>query len=235
MVVAYENPDIRQTGDGCLTLFHPGYGQTYHSMHGALQEARHVFLQEALVEERLKQGHALRILEVGFGLGLNFILTCQTAMRYAAPIHYVALEADLLSSGQLGQLHYAEELDIPALGEALLSWRSQFPDHMAQGRYEFQFGELIRLELHLGDACHFETDERFDAVYLDAFSPDQNPELWTEPFLKRLAKVMLPGGHLTTYSAKGSVRRALEAAGFIVRKRPGPPGKREMLLGIKPD
>jgi tRNA U34 5-methylaminomethyl-2-thiouridine-forming methyltransferase MnmC len=235
MLMADENCEIRQTGDGCLTLFHPGYAQTYHSMHGALQEARHVFLQEAFVEERLKSGRATRILEVGFGLGLNFILTCQTAIRYSTPIFYVALEADLLTSGQLGQLHYAEELDIPALGDALLSWRAQFPDHMDEGCYEFQFGELIQLELHLGDACHFETDERFDVVYLDAFSPDQNPELWTESFLKRLAEVMLPGGHLTTYSAKGSVRRALEAAGFIVRKRPGPPGKREMLMATKPD
>jgi tRNA U34 5-methylaminomethyl-2-thiouridine-forming methyltransferase MnmC len=234
MVMDDENGEIRQTGDGCLTLYHPGYGQTYHSMNGALQEARHVFLQEALVKERLKLGHATRILEVGFGLGLNFILTCQTAMRHSTPIYYVALEADLLSSRQLGQLHYAEELEVPSLGEALLSWRAQFPDRMEEGRYEFRFGELVRLELHLGDARHFKTGNLFDAVYLDAFSPDQNPELWTESFLKQLAEVMVPGAHLTTYSAKGSVRRALEAAGFRVSKRPGPPGKREMLLAIRP-
>lgn len=228
------NNAIRRTGDGCLTLFHPGYDQTYHSMHGALQEAKHVFLNGALVEERLKLGQATRILEVGFGLGLNFLLTCQAAQKYSTPVSYVALESDLLTSRQFEQLHYAEMLNIPSLGDELLAWRNRFPDSMEEGRYTLQLGGLMQLQLYVGDALHADVQGVFDAVYLDAFSPDANPELWTEAFLGRLAKMMAPGAHLATYSAKGAVRRALEAVGLEVGKRPGPPGKREMLLAIKP-
>jgi len=225
--------DIQETGDGFLTRFHPRFQQTYHSMHGALQEAQHVFLRESLVEERLRLGHRTRILEVGFGLGLNFLMTCRMAQNAATTIEYTALECDLLDAEQLRKMRYAELLDVQPLGNAFYAWRAQYPDQMSAGTYDFSFDADIQLQLQIGDALSATLQGDFDAVYLDAFSPDANPELWTPDFLNRLARVMAPEARLTTYSAKGAVRRALQEAGLEVLKRPGPPGKREMLTAIK--
>lgn len=225
--------DIQETGDGYLTRFHPRFQQTYHSTHGALEEARHVFLREALVEERLRQGLRTRILEVGFGLGLNFMMTSHMAQKAATPIEYTALENDLLDAEQLRTMRYAELLDVQPLGAAFYAWRAHFPPHMPDGVHDLSFGAEIKLQLQIGDALNANLQGVFDAVYLDAFSPDSNPELWTPVFLNKLARVMAPEARLTTYSAKGAVRRALQEAGLEVVKRPGPPGKREMLTAIK--
>jgi tRNA U34 5-methylaminomethyl-2-thiouridine-forming methyltransferase MnmC len=231
--VTFVSNDIRTTDDGCLTLFHPRFKQTYHSMHGALQEARHVFLQESLVKDRLSDGLRTRILEVGFGLGLNFLMTSHEAKNTSTAIDYVALECNLLDADQLRKMQYADLLNEHSLGDRFYRWREQFPDDMEPGGYEFQDGALIKLKLLIGDALTAKLEGHFDAIYLDAFSPDANPELWTVDFLKKLAGIMAPGACLATYSAKGSVRRALQEAGLDVVKRPGPPGKREMLTAIK--
>ncbi len=202
-------------------------------MHGALQEARHVFLQESLVKDRLSEGHRTRILEVGFGLALNFLMTSHEAKNTSTAIDYVALECNLLNADQLRKMQYANFLNEYSLGDRFYRWREQFPDDMGPGVYEFQDGTLIKLTLLVGDALRAEPEGYFDAIYLDAFSPDANPELWTVDFLKKLAGLMAPGGCLSTYSAKGAVRRALKEAGLDVIKRPGPPGKREMLVAIR--
>jgi len=226
--------DIQATGDGYLTRFHPRFQQTYHSKHGALREAQYVFLRESLVEERLRQGRRTRILEVGFGLGLNFMLTSRMAQKTATPIVYTALECDLLDAEQLSKMRYAELLDVQPLGMAFYAWRAHYPDPMPVGTHHFSFGAEIQLQLLMGDALNAKLQGEFDAVYLDAFSPDTNPELWTADFLCKLARVMAPEARLATYSAKGAVRRALQEAGLEVFKRPGPPGKRDMLTAIKP-
>ena len=222
------------TADGFDTLYSTAYGQTYHSTHGALTEAQHVFLEGSGVAERLARHRPTRVLEVGFGTGLNFLLTAHQAAATRTRLHYTALEKNVLPAEMLALLNHGKRLDALPLSEALLTWRRTLPDTPPPGLYAHPFSEALSLQLVVGDATEAVIpDPAYHAVYLDAFSPDANPELWTEAFLARLFAVMHPGGTLATYSAKGSVRRALEAAGFRVKKRPGPPGKREMLMAVR--
>lgn len=219
------------TADGVDTLYSTAYAQTYHSKHGALAEARHVFLKGSGVAARLAEGLPTRVLEVGFGTGLNFLVTAHHATQTGAPLYYTALEHDLLPAAVLARLNHGTRLGAPALHEALLAWRSALPHRVAPGIYPHAFSETLTLTLIAGDATIAPLSaSEAEAVYLDAFSPDANPELWTPAFLAQLFGTLRPGGRLATYSAKGSVRRTLEAVGFRVARRPGPPGKREMLV-----
>ncbi|MEL6770071.1 MAG: tRNA (5-methylaminomethyl-2-thiouridine)(34)-methyltransferase MnmD [Bacteroidota bacterium] len=216
-------------------MFHEVYGQTYHSRHGALAEARHVFLDATGVARRLAARMETRVLEVGFGTGFNALLTAKMAQIYEAPLVFVSLERELLPTATLAALNHGAVLDAAPLAEALAAWRRSQPEQVTPGRYAVTLAPQAVLDLHVGEATDAVLPaSAFDAVYLDAFSPDVNPELWTLVFLRRLLNALLPGGRLATYSAKGSVRRALLSAGFEVERRPGPPGKREMLVGLRP-
>jgi tRNA U34 5-methylaminomethyl-2-thiouridine-forming methyltransferase MnmC len=224
--------EVRETGDGSLTLFHPGYGETYHSRHGALNEARHVFLHESGVLERLSEGKTTRILEIGFGLGLNFFLTAATALKHGVSIDYVSLEQHLLPVEYFSQIDYARLTGVDEMGEQFRNWRVEL-GNLEEGAYTLDFQNRIRLTLIIGNALNANPEGLYDAIYQDAFSPDQNPELWSTQFLQSLADRLQVGGCLTTYSAKGDVRRSLQATGLTVFKRPGPPRKKEMLKAIK--
>ena len=235
-VVGGWQPDVvfRSTADGFDTLYSAAFGQTFHSQHGARTEAEHVFLRGSGVEARLAVGEQTSVLEVGFGTGLNFLLTAQRAISAGAPLRYTALERDLLSADVLATLNHAERLGAAPLRDALLAWRRGLPEPVPPAAYHAALHDLVLLECLVGDATEITLpDVRYDAVYLDAFSPDVNPELWTSAFFARLFAVLKPGGRLATYSAKGQVRRNLAAVGFRVEKRLGPPGKREMLVAVR--
>lgn len=223
-----------ETRDGSCTLYSDRYGQTFHSHHGAVRESLHVFLDATGVAERLASGLATRVLEVGFGTGLNSLLTADAALAGTAELHFLSLEHQLLAGSTLRELNHAQHLAQPTLAEALYA-AVDGADH-ASDSLSCELTAGICIEVLMGDALEAQLPHHdCDAVYLDAFSPEANPELWTESFLGRLRGALKPGGRLATYSAKGSVRRALLAAGFDVEKRPGPPGKREMLLATRPD
>ncbi|MFQ5571017.1 MAG: tRNA (5-methylaminomethyl-2-thiouridine)(34)-methyltransferase MnmD [Rhodothermales bacterium] len=222
------------TADGFDTLYSATYGQTYHSVHGALTEARHVFLRGSGVEERLARGLPTCVLEVGFGTGLNFLVSARRASELHGSLRYVALEKEVLGSDILARLNHGKQLGVSPLRDILLAWRRSLPENVPPGRYQVPFTDTLSLDLIVGDATVVDLpDLGYDAVYLDAFSPDANPELWTVPFFTRLYAVMRRGSRLATYSAKGTVRRSLADAGFQVEKRPGPPGKRDMLVAIR--
>jgi len=217
-------PTLEPTADGFDTLYSPAYDQTFHSKHGALTEARHVFLQGTGVDARLAGGLATRVLEVGFGTGLNSLLTARQAAATQAPLHYVALEITVLPADVLARLNHGPLLGAQDLRQDLLDRRRRLPDVVPPGRYLHSFSETLRLDLVVGNATEVRVpDLAYDAVYFDAFSPDANPELWTASFLARLYAVMRAGGTLATYSA----------VGFRVARRPGPPGKREMLVACR--
>lgn len=219
------------TPDGIPTLWSARFGQTYGSRHGALAEALHVFLEQSGAGERLRAGWVTRVLEIGFGTGLNFWATAREALKCGTELHYTALEFAPLPRATLEALAIPQHLGLPtAFTTAFLDAYVHLPDK------EFMFArDGIRCEIVVQDAATFVFPQRaFDVVYLDAFSPDANPELWTVGFLSRLKHALVPGGRLTTYSAKGSVRRAMQEAGFRVEKVPGPPRKREMLRGTAP-
>ena len=183
---------IVNTADGSRTLYSDQYEQTMHSHRGAVTESRHVFLEGAGVAARLGQGDPARVLEVGFGTGLNFFVTANLALTTHTPLDYVALECDLLSSQVIGELGYEEGLEHKNLLQKFFKARDELPEPPPAGHYAFNLLEGVRLELHLGNATGVRLEPgRYDAVYMDAFSPDANPELWSEDFFGRA----LPRAH----------------------------------------
>ncbi|MEM7344624.1 MAG: tRNA (5-methylaminomethyl-2-thiouridine)(34)-methyltransferase MnmD [Chloroflexota bacterium] len=229
-----DKPAPKPTKDGFDTLYSPAYQQTFHSIHGALTESNHIYLEGTGVKARLAQQKPTRILEVGFGTGLNFFLTAERSLDTQTPLYYVALEKELLSTEILVGLNHTKQLPaITPLYDAFLAWRSQLTTPLAEGHYQWSF-ETIDLQLMIGDATQATIlAEPYHAIYHDAFSPDANPELWTPDFFAKVYAGLLPGGKLATYSVKGTVRRALQTVGFHVEKQPGPPGKREIVVATK--
>lgn len=222
----------RPTRDGSATLYSARYAQTYASEHGALKEARSVFLAGSSVGERLKDGETVRVLEVGFGTGLNFFVTAAACLQNpAAVLHYTALEHTLLDAPTVRGLAY--EALVGGVVSDYLRWRETLVE--PSGVQVFESGR-VRLELLVGEAsAQAFPAETFHAVYHDAFSPEVNPELWTEDFLGKLVAALQPGGTLVSYCVQGAVRRRLGALGLDVAKRPGPEGgKREVLAAHKP-
>lgn len=182
------------------------------------------------------------ILEVGFGLGLNFLLTADLALSQSCPLSYVAFEHDLIGSDCFLELEYAQHLNHTQLCDSLVT---VFESSEQLGSHTTQLSDNCQLTLHRTDITgadfmaklhtNLNTEGQtclFDAIYLDAFSPETNPECWTLPLFQQLRACIKPEGVLTTYSVKGSVRRALTAAGFSIEKLPGPPGKREILRAL---
>lgn len=180
---------------------------------------------------RLAAGQSTRILEVGFGTGLNVAAT--VAAAGATPLEIVSLEHDLLPADAFAALGYGQRLGLNGYDDALAAWRRSLPD-VPTYPASFAF-QNTRVTVVPGDARAAGFGTGFHAVYLDAFSPDANPELWTSSFLARLFDALVPGGRLATYCARGAVRRALADVGFAVAKRPGPPGKREVLTAQRPE
>ncbi len=215
------------SGDGSATLFNEQYGQTYHSVHGAITEAELVYLEYSGLRDRLDQGMDSHILEFGFGLGLNFLLSARCALKTKAKLKYTALENAPITKDTFNTLNYATIEGLELLAE---STSNVFGALGTETQTNLDFDEQIHLEVHRADALtmSFE-DSHFDAIYLDGFSPEKNPELWSLSFLEKLFQALKPGGILSTYCVKGAVRRAFLEAGFEVNKLPGPPGKREVL------
>lgn len=212
------------TGDGSSTLYSEKYGETYHSRHGAIQESMHVFIEmglRALPPDKKE----ISILEMGLGTGLNALLTA--VHQEDRIINYVGIEAEPISEETANGLNYTEAL---AESETILNQIHALPwneSHTLQTDFQlFKFkGKLEEFEPG--------SEQKFDLIYFDAFAPGTQPELWTEAVFEKLFAYCNPGAMLTTYCAKGAVRRAMIAAGFEVERLPGPPGKREMLRATR--
>ncbi len=225
---------LLQTADKSYTLYSKAYKETFHSQKGALTESKHVFLEGAGVYEYLRQKKDVAILEVGFGTGLNFFLTADACSTAGVKLIYTALEKELLEFSIIKELGYNQFLAQPKILNNFLTWREDLSGALVIGEYEFIF-ENQQLNLCIGEATKYELGtDLYDAIYLDAFSPDTNPELWSASFLQKLYQALAPKGRLSSYCVKGEVRRRMQDLGFKVEKRPGPPsGKREMLLASR--
>lgn len=214
---------FKLTGDGSHTVHSLRYGEDYHSIHGAIQESMHVFIHSGL--EAIKK-QEIRVLEMGFGTGLNCLLTALYARKTGKRIYYHAIELHPLPVETLYAINYAQHNGIEA--ESLFNlihecpWNQEYLTDPQFCLYK-QEGDLLDLSLP-GD---------LDLIYFDAFSPEKQPELWEEKIFLRIFNSMEPKGILVTYCAKGQVRRNMQAAGFRVERLPGSPGKREMLRAIK--
>ena len=225
-------PRVIETADGSKTLYCDHFRQTYHSQHGALTESQHIFMQASGFAERILHTSKISVLEVGFGTGLNYLLASKLAETAQTVLHYTALEMRFLPYHLLSQLEYG-----PLLGEELHTEAL----HLHLDKLQLERTDIPtfshktnRLKIFANVNSLFSSGTpMFDVVFLDAFSPEQNPELWSKGLIDEMYVRMNNHGTLATYSAKGDVRRALAAAGFAVRRLPGPPGKREILVAEK--
>lgn len=216
--------EIKITADGSSTIHLPDWNENYHSTHGAIQESKHVFLKQGF--EGFLQSE-IAILEIGFGTGLNCFLTFLAAEEKGIAVNYVGVEAYPVVASEYGKLNYVEEAN--AIEKQLVF------DEMHASSWEKK--QAISPKFNLTKRQQFFKDitdvDRFDLVYFDAFGAEHQPELWTATIFEKMFIAMKIEGVLVTYSAKGSVRRAMQEVGFKVERLEGPPGKREMLRATK--
>ncbi len=221
--------EVFVTEDGSTSLRIPEWDEQYHSKHGAIQEANHVYISTGLTYfiENKYSDYPINILEVGLGTGLNALLTALYAEQHTIPINYNALEAYPLSEKEWQSLNYPTCLS-EAHAQTILE-----KIHRADWGVRVQISPYFQLKKEQKLFQDFSEKATTDLIYFDAFGPQVQPELWTSFIFKAMYKALKERGVLTTYSAKGSVRRTLQSVGFTVERLPGPPGKREMLRAVK--
>ena len=216
--------EIIITSDGSTTIQLPDWNEQYHSKHGAIQEAYHVFLDTGFFKIDLQE---IAVLEIGFGTGLNAFITFLEAKKLQKKVNYVGVEAYPISMEEFQKLNYVSELKA-------LEFQSVFDEmHRISWEKEHSISKDFQLLKRKQFFQDIQDTAAFDLIYFDAFGAQNQPELWTEEIFLKMYKAMKKEGVLVTYSAKGSVRRAMQAVGFMVERLPGPPGKREMLRATK--
>ena len=230
--------EIIITADGSSTIHIPEWDEQYHSKHGAIQEAYHVFIKHGLhhfissegVSESYKTVSEVSILEIGFGTGLNTFITLLETEKLKSNIDSIKkgpVFANFVLADEINALNYTQTLNAGNRAKLFktihnVSWeeKHQICDGFTLIKRKQYFSEI-------------DDTEAYNIIYFDAFGARVQPELWTESVFKIMYKALKTNGVLVTYSAKGSVRRAMQAVGFIVDRLPGPPGKREMLRACK--
>lgn len=214
------------TGDGTHTLFVPELHEHYHSTFGALTESMHVFIEAGLRFHSAKK--QITVFEVGFGTGLNALLTCIEAIEKGIDVLYYTVEKNPVEPEIIEKLNYPE--NIPPMNRTRELFRAI---HTAEWDKIVIIHERFRLHKVHADITRYMPDFSCDVIYFDAFAPEKQAEVWTGVIFKNLYNVLNQGGILTTYCVKGDVKRMLKVAGFSLEKLPGPPGKREILRGRK--
>lgn len=225
---SFSEPTLHLTRDGSHTLLNAEFDETYHSRNGAWEESLYVFVRQGL-EYRLRQKlqACLCIFEMGFGTGLNALLSLQYAHEHNQKIAYYSIESRPLSLALIHQLNYTERLTdtdrtyFIQLHEVAWNQTVTISPFVSLHKIQLPFQQL-------------QTLPAADLVFYDAFAPDKQPELWSKPVFEKLFQAMNPGAVWVTYSAKGQIRRDLKDVGFNVERLPGPPMKRHMLRAEKP-
>ncbi|MGL2964214.1 tRNA (5-methylaminomethyl-2-thiouridine)(34)-methyltransferase MnmD [Flavobacterium sp. RSB2_4_14] len=224
--------EIIMTNDGSTTIHLPEWNESYHSKHGAIQEAYHVFIKNgfSLFEghELLRTGEAkpISILEIGFGTGLNAFITYVEALKSNQGINYVGVEAYPVSFDEASQMNYINQIadDQSAIFEMMHNtvWnvRNQITPHFSLTKRQQFFQDIKDTNV-------------FDLIYFDAFGFRVQPELWSDLIFQKMYEALKPNGILVTYACRTSIKNAMLLAGFSVEKLPGAPGKREMLRATK--
>ncbi|MCF4102076.1 tRNA (5-methylaminomethyl-2-thiouridine)(34)-methyltransferase MnmD [Gillisia sp. M10.2A] len=220
--------EIIKTGDGSTTIHIPEWNEQYHSKHGAIQEARHVFINMGLLPVISSvRNEELSILEIGFGTGLNALVTWEVSQREKVLIHYTGVEAYPVEHEEVKHLNFSHEVKVPEAVDFFenihtASWENtnKIDSHFTLIKQKKFFQEINDVD-------------RYNLIYFDAFGARVQPDLWTVDIFLKMYNALKVDGVLVTYAAKGSVRRALQEVGFLVERLPGPPGKREMLRATK--
>ncbi|MEI7500181.1 MAG: tRNA (5-methylaminomethyl-2-thiouridine)(34)-methyltransferase MnmD [Bacteroidota bacterium] len=229
------NLQITKTSDGSDTLFNQDLNQHYHSTYGAVRESQHIFIESGFLHSieifnsvSGNKTDCLNIIEIGFGTGLNALLTQAEAEKHFLKVHYTAIEAFPVCES------YWQALNYPQMIGSFDHSKVFTKLHQANWNEAVEISPHFTLHKILCTLESYQnTEDEYDLVYFDAFGPDVQPELWTEEVFIKIYKIMVRDGVFVTYSVKGTVVRALRSAGFTIEKLPGPPGKRHILRAIK--
>ena len=216
--------EIIITDDGSTTIRIPEWDENYHSTHGAIQEAKHVFIKNGL--DLFQKQDAISILEIGFGTGLNAFITFLETIN-KEKVNYVGVEAYPISQEEIAQMNYVSELDSEMYQEIFDKMHSCDWENQQTITENFL---LTKRKLFFQD---IEDKNQFDLIYFDAFGFPLQPELWSEVIFKKMYDALLPKGTLVTYACRSSIKNAMLSVGFSIEKLPGAPGKREMLRATK--
>ena len=218
---------IRETDDGSHTIWVDDLNESYHSRHGAITESKHVFIKHGLHHfSQITEGAEIRILEVGFGTGLNALLTCQYSLEQKSRIKYTTLEPFPLSWGLASKLNYPEILPHPQSN----FWFKEL--HIIDwGHIEWlnPYFSVLKLKETLQEHS---TSEQYHICFFDAFAPGKQPDIWNIKVLEIVKHLLQYKGILISYCAQGKFKRDLKALGFTVESLPGPPGKKEMTRAV---
>ena len=215
--------EIIQTNDGSTSIYLPELNETYHSKFGAIQEANHVFLKNGL---SLFEGKPISILEIGFGTGLNTLITFNKALESNQKIHYVGVEAYPVTIEEASKMNYAAEIN-PELETIYKKIHESSWETTINLNENFTFQKRNQLFQDIVDI------EVFDLIYFDAFGFEVQPELWSQSIFNSMFKALKNDGILVTYACRSVIKNNMIAAGFSIEKLPGAPGKREMLRAKK--
>ncbi|WP_396157423.1 tRNA (5-methylaminomethyl-2-thiouridine)(34)-methyltransferase MnmD [Flavobacterium sp.] len=224
--------EIIQTNDGSTTIHLPDWNESYHSKHGAVQEAYHVFIKNgfSLFEGteflKIDKTNPIAILEIGFGTGLNAFITFVEAKKTNQVIDYVGVEAYPITLEEAFQMNYVEEID--ALESSLFK-----QIHESNWEEKNKLSEIFLLTKRKQFFQDVKDENAFDLIYFDAFGFRVQPELWSEEIFVSMFKALKANGVLVTYACRTTIKNAMRSAGFSVEKLPGAPGKREMLRATK--
>ncbi len=226
--------EIFITSDGSTSIHLPDWNEQYHSKHGAIQEAYHVFIKagfekflDTISQKKESTQTNLSVLEVGFGTGLNAFITFLEADKKNLKIDYVGVEAYPVAANEVEKLNYVAELKAENNQLVFNEMHTTSWDEKHTISDDFLLTKRKQFFADIND------ENAFDLIYFDAFGATNQPELWTEEIFQKMFTALKVGGVLTTYAAKGSVRRAMQSVGFTVERLAGPPGKREMLRAVK--
>ena len=216
--------EIIRTKDGSTTIHIKDWDECYHSKHGAIQEAQHVFIKNGLA---LYQNQSVSILEIGFGTGLNAFITYLESKNLDLEINYVGVEAYPVSISELSAMNYVSELNADDKNAIFnLFHESNWEEKVVIDPF-FTITKRQQFFEEITDC------EQYDLIYFDAFGYRVQPDLWSTSIFKKMHTALRPGGKLVTYAARGVVKRSMIEVGFTVEKLPGPPGKREMFRATK--
>ena len=210
------------TNDGSHSIFNNKVNESYHSIHGAIVEAEHVFIKNGMLATKKKK---INILEIGFGTGLNALLTTHKSKQKKIFVNYHAIEPYPIEKNQYSQLNFC---DLIGIDTSIL-----IKLHKSQWEKEQKIHDFFKLTKHKILLEKYIPKKKFDIIYFDAFSPIKQPELWEENIFKKVHDLLHSDGFLVTYCAKGSVKRIMQKAGFKIIVLDGPPGKRQMTRGNK--
>ncbi len=225
--------EIVKTSDGSNTIFNSEVGENYHSRHGALQESKHVFVKSGLqffLENKNKvsptggdlEGADVSILEVGFGTGLNFLLSADYCITENIQLNYTGIEAYPLTDDMISQTGYDEYVTADL-------WQQFLSNYQPALKRSIELNKVCRLQIANVKLMDFQSNQKFDVIYFDAFAAIHQPEMWDEAAITHTLQFLKAGGVFVTYAITGNLKRIVKSLGLKVEKAPGAPGKREML------